>query len=949
MMQKKLLIASLIAATAALSGCGGGDDGDDVTINIDNGGSGGGSGGDGGNGGGDGGGSGNTSCDNVVEAAFVSFNDDCSVGTISGEVDSDYTLTSDIQWRLDGTVRVGAGNETVSDAADVQALKDAGVTLEVEAGTDVRAFDDGTLLVTRGSRLMADGTASNPITFSSLDDNYDGLGEWGGVVIQGFAPQYGQGGTGACYGSGEVCNVEGEGGTDVAVYGGNDPADNSGVIRYVRIAEGGLVAGPNNELNGLTLQGVGYGTTVEYVQVHNNLDDGVEWFGGTVDARYLVLTGNDDDDIDYDEGYMGNIQYAIIQKDQTKAAPTGSNDPRAIEANSSDDEYVPETDAVLANITIIGGPLVNNDESDAGAQPGMRLRGALTTSIFNTSVQGFNDGCIRIDDADVNGDDSLIVDSNVSLTNIMNDCADGIYVKRDANSAANVFSETITYSNTLAIQESAAQLASTPTINAVNTGSGFVFDQTAYIGAVDPSAATGWWEGWTIDGSITVVEEESVAAADFVSCNADETVCTISGTIDSDYTLVSGVEWRLDGEVLVGTGNESVASQADVDAVKAAGVTLTVRPGVSVKAFDDGSLMVTRGSRLVANGSSASPITFSSLDDGYDGIGEWGGIIMQGFAPQYGQGGTGSCVNDAGVCNVVGEGGTVVGNYGGNDPADSSGSLRYVRIAEGGLVAGPNNEINGLTLQGVGYGTTVEYVQVHGNLDDGVEWFGGTVNARYLVLTNNDDDDIDFDEGYQGNIQYAIIRKDPNKDAPTGSNDPRGIEANSSDDEYVPETEAVLANILVLGSAVNNNTDSDAGAQPGMRLRGALNVSIFNTAVKDFDTGCIRIDDADVNGDGSTIVDSSVTLVNVLGDCADGFYAKRDADAETNAGEASITIDSAYAIIEADASVSAPGIAAVENGSGFAFDDTDFVGAVEPGTSASAAWWADWVIEGSLD
>ena len=145
-----------------------------------------------------------------------------------------------------------------------------------------------------------------------------------------------------------------------------------------------------------------------------------------------------------------------------------------------------------------------------------------------------------------------------------------------------------------------------------------------------------------------------------------------------------------------------------------------------------------------------------------------------------------------------------------------------------------------------------------------------------LVLTNNDDDDIDFDEGYKGNIQYAIVRKDPNKSGPTGSNDPRGIEANSSDADFVPETEAVLANILILGSAVNNSTTSTAGQQPGMRLRGAVNVAIYNTAVRDFDTGCIRIDDADVNGD--TVPDralSAVTLVNVLGECPGGFYDKR--------------------------------------------------------------------------
>lgn len=941
MMHKRLLVASLIALTT-LAGCSGGDDGDDVTINID--------------------GGGDTpeppppppppngDCDNTVEASFVTFNDECSVGTLSGQVDSDYVLTSDIQWRLSGTVRVGAGNENVGSAADVQAVRDAGVTLEVEPGTDIRAFDDGTLIVTRGSRLIADGTAASPITFSSLDENFDGLGEWGGVVIQGFAPQYGQGGTGPCYGEGEVCNVEGEGGTDVAVYGGNDPADNSGIIRYVRIAEGGLVAGPNNELNGLTLQGVGHATTVEYVQVHNNLDDGVEWFGGTVDARYLVLTGNDDDDIDYDEGYQGNIQYAIVQKDQEKEAPTGSNDPRAIEANSSDDDYVPETTAAIANVTIIGGPMVNNDDAEAGPQPGMRLRGALTTAIYNTSVQGFNYGCIRIDDADINGDGSVIEESHIDLVNVLNDCASGIYTHEEPDTANNVSTQTLSYSATLAINEAAAQLGSAPVINAVNNGSGFVFDQTDYVGAVDPAAASGWWEGWTIPDSLGT--SESVQPASFVSCNGDNTVCTISGTIDQDYTLVSGVEWRLSGEVLVGDGNQVVDNDADVQAVRDAGVTLTVRPGVSVKAFDDGSLLVTRGSRLMAVGSAASPITFSSLDDGFDGLGEWGGVILQGFAPQFGAGGTGPCYGSGTVCNVVGEGGTVVGNYGGNDPADSSGALRYVRIAEGGLVAGPNNEINGLTLQGVGHGTQLDYIQVHGNLDDGVEWFGGTVNATHLVLTNNDDDDIDYDEGFQGNVQYAIIRKHPNKASPTGSNDPRAIEANSSDDEYAPETEAVLANILILGSDVNNNEESDAGAQPGMRLRGALTTSVYNTAVRDFDVGCVRIDDADVNGDGSNIINSDVTLVNVLGECAEGFYSHRSADTEDNAGESNngtVTIDDAYAIIEAEASVVAPSITPVDNGSGFTFDETGYVGAVEPGTSAGSAWWSGWTIPGSLD
>jgi hypothetical protein len=886
-------------------------------------------------------------CAAVVEADFVSFNDDCSVGTLSGEIPGDYTLLSEVQWRLDGTVKVGDGNATVNSQADVDAVRADGATLTIEAGTDIRAFNTGTLLVTRGSKLIADGTAAEPITFSSLDDNYDGLGEWGGVIIQGFAPQYGQGATGPCYGSGVVCNVEGEGGTEVAVYGGNDPADNSGTLRYVRIAEGGLVAGPNNEINGLTLQGVGYGTTIEYIQVHSNLDDGIEWFGGTVNVRYAVLTSNDDDDIDYDEGYMGNIQYALIEKSQTATAPQGSNDPRGIEANSSDADYVPETEAALANVTIIGGPMNNNTAATAGQQPGMRLRGAVKTAIYNSSVSDFNIGCVRIDDANVNGDGSLIVPSFIALENVLGDCQDGFYEKRDADESVNVAEQVLTYSATMAIQESDAQLAQAPVINAVNNGSGFVFDQTDYIGAVDPNGDA-WWQGWTIPGSIG--EPEAVQPASFVSCNADNTQCTLAGLIDQDYTLVAGTEWRLDGEVIVGTGNEPVASDADVQATRDAGVTLTIRPGVNVRAFDTGSLIVTRGSKLNAVGSPVSPITFSSLnDDNLDGEGEWGGVILQGFAPQYGLGGTGACYGSGTVCNIKGEGGTIVGNYGGNDPADNSGALRYVRIAEGGKIAGPNNEINGLTLQGVGYGTHIDYIQVHNNLDDGIEWFGGTVNVTHLVLTNNDDDDLDFDEGYMGNIQYAIVRKNQVKQAPSGSNDPRGIEANSSDADFAPQTNAALANVLILGGPVNNSAASTAGPQPGMRLRGAAHVAIYNSAVKGFDTGCVRIDDADINGDGSNIVNSDVALVNLLGECLEGLYDKRVADTEVNVTAGTVTPDAAYALTGSTASVATPTIPAVDNGSGFSFDNTDFVGAVEPGTAAANAWWAGWTIEGSLN
>lgn len=437
---------------------------------------------------------------------------------------------------------------------------------------------------------------------------------------------------------------------------------------------------------------------------------------------------------------------------------------------------------------------------------------------------------------------------------------------------------------------------------------------------------------------------------DFVTCNADETICTLEGTIDQDFTLESGIEWRLGGFTVVGSGGSVLADAAAVTAAKDAGVTLTIEPGVHVKSFSTGALLVTRGSKLMAEGTAAEPITFSSIqDEDFDGLGEWGGVIVQGFAPQYGPGNTGACFGEGTVCNVEGEGGDDVGNFGGNDPADNSGVIKYVRIAEGGKVAGPNNEINGLTLQGVGHGTTVEYVQVHNNLDDGVEWFGGTVNAKYLVLTGNDDDDIDFDEGFKGNIQYAIIRKNPALDAPSGSNDPRGIEANSSDEDYVPQTEGALANITLVGAFMS-------GGEPAMRLRGSLNASVYNTVAYGFEH-CVRIDDsAGVTPEDPADALSDVTLNNVIGNCgdlsADAFYrGTREADAGTgNGSNTNVAFDAAVALTNtSDATVTQMDFAEVDNGSGFAFDNTTYIGAVEPGTAAADAWWAGWTIEGSLD
>ena len=126
-------------------------------------------------------------------------------------------------------------------------------------------------------------------------------------------------------------------------------------------------------------------------------------------------------------------------------------------------------------------------------------------------------------------------------------------------------------------------------------------------------------------------------------------------------------------------------------------------------------------------------------------------------------------------------------------------------------------------------------------------------------------------------------------------------------------------------------------------------MSMVNSAVRGFDVGCVRIDDADTNNDTVADVRSVVSLSNVLGECTAGFYARRAADNASNAGPSTVTLDTSYALTESTATLSAPSsITPVNNGSNFTFDATDYIGAVKPGTSASAAWWKNWTIPGSL-
>lgn len=214
--------------------------------------------------------------------------------------------------------------------------------------------------------------------------------------------------------------------------------------------------------------------------------------------------------------------------------------------------------------------------------------------------------------------------------------------------------------------------------------------------------------------------------------------------------------WVLPQVVTVGDGHLSSATPSTVDRTK-----IEIAAGAKVAgAIQNSALVMTRGTSLDVNGTAASPVIFSSLDNGFSGKGEWGGVILSGFGVS----------NQCSSCTMEG---ISAGTYyygGGADPSTSSGEWDYVVITEGGSVidvdtdgdpdenSNSGDEINGLTLYTVGSGTELSHIHIHDNLDDGIEFFGGAgVNASNLWLTCNQDDSVDWDHGYQGSLSYVQV------------------------------------------------------------------------------------------------------------------------------------------------------------------------------------------------
>lgn len=272
----------------------------------------------------------------------------------------------------------------------------SGATLNIQAGTIIKGdkATKGSLIVERGGKINAIGTPSKPIVFTSNQPkgsrNY---GDWGGIIICGNAPTNWQAAKDANGNTLPAGIAQVEGGPR-SLYGGNDPNDNSGTLAYVRIEFSGIAFSPNNEVNALTLAGVGKGTTIHHVQASYGGDDAFEFFGGNVDAKYLIAHRGWDDDFDFDCGFSGKLQFVVGVRDPFSADVSGS---KGVEADSYQNGTVLNmpTSGTISNMTLVG-PVLNNNPTVADPQyvSAVHLRKGCQLKFYNSVFMNWPAGIL---------------------------------------------------------------------------------------------------------------------------------------------------------------------------------------------------------------------------------------------------------------------------------------------------------------------------------------------------------------------------------------------------------------------------------------------------------------------------------------------------------------------------------------------------------------------------
>ncbi len=761
------------------------------------------------------------------------------------EGNTTYTWTNDNEYILDGLVYLEAGG-----------------ILNIEPGTVIRGAATATtgdntsaLIITRGAQIFARGAANNPIVFTAEDDDLSDSGdfiaqdrgEWGGLIILGNATIARPGGEDG---------IEGIDADETrARFGGGetpDDTDNSGVLTYVSIRHGGAQLSTDNEINGLTLGGVGSGTHIDYIEVFANEDDGIEWFGGTVSVKHASVAFCGDDGFDYDYGWRGNGQFFFaIQEPGTGTGRSGEHD------GANPDGQAPFSQPTIYNATYIGignGATASGGDANRAIPLSLMLRDNAGGFYNNSIFTGFNGAAVAIEDIPDNDVDAFarFMAGDLAFNgNIFEDFGAGTtpadlfmaltpgedVVGASSATVANMIATDNTLGSTgIASISRTDDGGLDPRINAGGAAlSGGIpatddyFDVVGYRGAFDNQ--TNWLEGWTALSAYGYLGDRVVTGS------------TSDCTVIRDADLVGGETYNWNGGCYLIDG--LVYLEADATLNIAAGTV--IRGAFDVTTGDNTSaLIVTRDATINAIGTASAPIIFTAEDDDLtDGgdftaedRGEWGGLIVLGNATIARPGG------EDGIEGIDAD--EERARFGGGmtpDDTESSGILTYVSIRHGGAQLSTDNEINGLTLGGVGSGTIVDYVEVFANEDDGIEFFGGTVKVDHAAVAFCGDDGFDYDYGWRGGGQFWYALQGPG--TATGRS---GEHDGASPDGQAPFSQPTIYNATYVGIG-NGQTASGGDANRALPLsvlfRDNAGGYYRNSVFTDFNGAAIAIEDRD--------------------------------------------------------------------------------------------------------
>ncbi|WP_434037081.1 hypothetical protein [Formosa sp. 4Alg 33] len=473
---------------------------------------------------------------------------------------------------------------------------ESGATLTIPAGTNITTGvgTDVYIAVQKGGKININGSADSPVVMGPT-----ATGNWGGLVILGDATT-----TAGTDASAEVGGL---------IYGGTNDSDNSGSINYLIINKSGAQINSDSQYNGLTLYAVGSGTSISNVAILNGTDDGVEFFGGTVNASNIYVQDLEDDAIDWTEGWNGTLT-------DTYVLNTVAGFSTVIEA-----------DGVNGNPTITNFTAVSSVGGKAlqfKAESGATITG-LSLSGYDTTLDMANDGPL----------------ANISINGEVANLEDG------------------------------------------------------YTGPA------------TVDASMF----------DWVQAGNNS---ILTGSIYEDMTLDASVTYNLPGILSIEDGASLTIP---------AGTTINTGVGTDVY------IAIQKGAQIFIEGTESNPVVMAPTSE----TGVWGGLVILGDA-----------TTTAGTDATAEVGGLI---YGGTNDTDNSGSIAYLVIKQSGAQINADSQYNGLTLYGVGSGTSINNVALLGGLDDGIEFFGGTVNATNVYVQDLEDDAIDWTEGWNGTLTNTYV------------------------------------------------------------------------------------------------------------------------------------------------------------------------------------------------